>query len=131
MHENEFVNNGWAIKMQASCTDNVIESNNFTGNTFDIATNGSLVLNTFRGNYWDRYEGYDLNRDGTGDIPHRPVSLYSIIVERNPTTLMLFRSFMVDLMDRAERIMPGMTPEALRDDKPKMKKIPIQTRSKP
>ncbi len=131
MHENEFVNNGWAIKMQASCTDNIIEANNFTGNTFDIATNGSLVLNTFRGNYWDRYEGYDLNRDGTGDIPHRPVSLYSIIVERNPTTLMLFRSFMVDLMDRAERIMPGMTPEALRDDSPKMKKIPIQTRSKP
>jgi nitrous oxidase accessory protein len=131
MHENEFNNNGWAIKMQASCTDNIIEANNFTGNTFDIATNGSLVLNTFRGNYWDRYEGYDLNRDGTGDIPHRPVSLYSIIVERNPTTLMLFRSFMVDLMDRAERIMPGMTPEALRDDSPKMKKIPIQTRSKP
>jgi nitrous oxidase accessory protein len=131
MHENEFVNNGWAIKMQASCTDNIIESNNFTGNTFDIATNGSLVLNTFKGNYWDRYEGYDLNRDGTGDVPHRPVSLYSIIVERNPTTLMLFRSFMVDLMDRAERIMPGMTPEALRDESPKMKKIRIQTLSKP
>jgi nitrous oxidase accessory protein len=131
MHENEFVNNGWAIKMQASCTDNIIEANNFTGNTFDIATNGSLVLNTFKGNYWDRYEGYDLNRDGTGDIPHRPVSLYSIIVERNPTTLMLFRSFMVDLMDRAERIMPGMTPEALRDDSPKMKKIAIQTLSRP
>ena len=131
MLENEFDNNGWAIKMQASCTDNIIESNNFTGNTFDIATNGSLVLNIFRGNYWDRYEGYDLNRDGIGDVPHRPVSLYSIIVERNPTTLMLFRSFMVDLMDRAERIMPGMTPEALRDDSPKMKKIPIKIPRKP
>ncbi len=126
MQENEFDQNGWAIKMQASCTDNVIQANNFTGNTFDIATNGSLVLNTFRANYWDRYEGYDLNHDGTGDIPHRPVSLYSMIVERNPSTLMLFRSFMVDLMDRAERIMPGMTPEALRDDAPRMKKLPIQ-----
>jgi nitrous oxidase accessory protein len=49
-----------------------------------------------------------------------------MIVERNPATLMLFRSFMVDLMDRAERMMPGMTPEALRDDAPRMKKIPIQ-----
>lgn len=126
MRENDFSNNGWAIKIQASCMDDSINANNFTGNTFDIATNGSLVLNTFRGNYWDRYEGYDLNRDGTGDVPHRPVSLYSIIVERNPTTLMLFHSFMVDLMDRAERILPGMTPEALRDDSPQMKKIPIQ-----
>jgi nitrous oxidase accessory protein len=126
MRGNGFDNNGWAIKIQASCMDDRIDGNNFTGNTFDIATNGSLVLNTFKGNYWDRYEGYDLNRDGTGDVPHRPVSLYSIIVERNPTTLMLFRSFMVDLMDRAERILPGMTPEALRDDSPQMKKIPIQ-----
>ena len=127
MKENRFNNNGWAIKIQASFTDNIIPRNNFTGNTFDVATNGSLVLNHFEGNYWDRYEGYDLNRDGIGDVPHRPVSLYSIIVERNPTTLMLFRSFMVDLMDKAERIMPGMTPEALRDDKPSMKKLPMQT----
>jgi nitrous oxidase accessory protein len=130
MKSNHFDNNGWAIKIQASCTDNTIEENNFTGNTFDIATNGSLVLNSFQGNYWDRYDGYDLNKDGVGDIPHRPVSMYSIIVERNPTTLMLFRSFMVELMDKAERIMPGMTPEALRDNQPRMKKLPVKTLSR-
>ncbi len=123
MKANRFDDNGWAIKMQASCTDNLITKNNFTSNTFDVATNGSLVLNTFKDNYWERYEGYDLNRDGTGDIPYRPVSLYSMIVERNPATLMLFRSFMVDLMDKAERIIPGMTPEDLKDDEPRMKMI--------
>jgi nitrous oxidase accessory protein len=123
MKANRFDDNGWAIKMQASCTDNLITKNNFTSNTFDVATNGSLVLNIFKGNYWERYEGYDLNRDGTGDIPYRPVSLYSMIVERNPATLMLFRSFMVDLMDKAERIIPGMTPEDLKDDEPRMKMI--------
>ena len=94
-----------------------------------MATNGSLVLNSFSENYWDRYEGYDLDRDGFGDVPHHPVSMYSIIVERNPTTLMLFRSFMVDLMDRAERMMPGMTPEALRDDHPRMKKNKFEPRT--
>jgi nitrous oxidase accessory protein len=123
MKGNRFDDNGWAIKMQASCTDNLITENNFTSNTFDVATNGSLVLNTFKSNYWERYEGYDLNRDGTGDVPYRPVSLYSMIVERNPATLMLFRSFMVDLMDKAERIIPGMTPEDLKDDVPRMKMI--------
>jgi len=123
MKRNHFDDNGWAIKMQASCSDNKVEENNFTSNTFDVATNGSLVLNKFSGNYWERYEGYDLNRDGKGDIPYRPVSLYSMIVERNPATLMLFRSFMVDLMDRAERIIPGFTPEDLKDDEPKMKMI--------
>ena len=42
------------------------------------------MLNTFDGNYWDRYEGYDLNRDGVGDVPFRPVSLYAVVVERMP-----------------------------------------------
>lgn len=125
MKSNRFDDNGWAIKMQASCTDNLISGNNFTSNTFDVATNGSLVLNTFIGNYWERYDGYDLNRDGTGDVPYRPVSLYSMIVERNPATLMLFRSFMVDLMDKAERIIPGMTPEDLKDNEPRMRMITL------
>jgi nitrous oxidase accessory protein len=124
---NHFHDNGWAIRMQASCSDNNLKGNNFTANTFDIATNGSLVLNRFEGNYWSKYEGYDLNRDGIGDVPYRPVSLYSMIVERNPATLMLFRGFMTELMDRAERLLPGMTPEDLKDDKPSMRKLILHT----
>lgn len=127
MEGNSFHDNGWAIRMQASCADNIVKGNNFTANTFDIATNGSLVLNRFEGNYWSKYEGYDLNRDGIGDVPHRPVSLYSMIVERNPATLMLFRGFMVDLIDRAERLLPGMTPEDLKDEKPRMRKLLLHT----
>ena len=68
-------------------------ANNFIGNSFDVGTNGSLVLNSFNGNYWDKYEGYDLNRDRTGDIPYRPVNLYAMIVEQNPSAMILFRSF--------------------------------------
>lgn len=120
---NHFMNNGWAMKIQASCNDNVISKNDFSGNTFDVGTNGTMVLNTFDGNYWDRYEGYDLNRNGVGDIPYRPVSLYSMIVERNPTSLMLFRSFLVGLMDRAEKIIPSFTPEQLMDHNPSMKPL--------
>jgi nitrous oxidase accessory protein len=80
-------------------------------------------LNTFNGNYWDKYEGYDLDRNGTGDVPYRPVSLYSMIAERNPTTMMLFRSFMVSLLDKSEKIIPGITPESLKDDRPLMKAL--------
>jgi nitrous oxidase accessory protein len=78
-------------------------------------------LNTFHNNYWDKYEGYDLNHDGTGDVPYRPVSLYSMIVERNPVTMMLFRSFMTGLLDEAEKTIPGLIPGNLKDDAPKMK----------
>ncbi len=118
---NEFRANGWAIKIQASCLDNVISHNNFLSNTFDIGTNGSLVLNTFNGNYWDRYEGYDLNRDRIGDVPYHPVSLFSMVVEKNPPAMILFRSLMTSLLDKTEKLMPSLTPENLKDDSPYMK----------
>ncbi|HRG92777.1 MAG TPA: nitrous oxide reductase family maturation protein NosD [Chitinophagaceae bacterium] len=121
IEENRFKSNGWAVKIQASCEDNEFTKNNFTGNSFDVGTNGTLVLNNFDNNYWDKYDGYDLNRDGTGDIPYHPVSLYSMIVEQQPHTLMLFRSFATQLLDKAEKAIPGLTPVNLSDQKPVMK----------
>lgn len=118
---NDFSANGYAARIQASCDGNVFERNNFKGNTFDIATNGTMVLNTLEKNYWDKYEGYDLNKDGLGDICYRPTSLYSMIVERVPVSILLWRSFMVFLLDRAEKNLPAVTPENLMDAKPSMK----------
>lgn len=125
LEQNQFRENGWALRVQASCDANVVRQNNFFGNSFDVSTNGHLVLNTFDGNYWDKYEGYDLDHDGVGDVPFRPVSLYAVVVERMPYGLMLLRSFMVYLMDKAEKIIPSLTPEQLTDDKPAMKPVPV------
>ena len=118
---NTFSENGYAVRLQASCDDNVFEKNNFNGNTFDVVTNGSLVLNTIRDNYWDRYEGYDLDRNHVGDVPYHPVSLYGMIIEQTPPAVLLWRSFFVFLIDRAEKAMPAITPENLKDDSPAMK----------
>jgi nitrous oxidase accessory protein len=121
LQSNLFSQNGYAVKLQASCDDNVLERNNFQQNTFDLVTNGSLVLNNINGNYWDRYEGYDLNHDLVGDVPYRPISMYGMIVERMPTTILLWRSFLVFLMDRAEKAIPVLTPENLKDNLPAMR----------
>ena len=123
--KNIFKENGWAIKVQASCDDNNFFQNNFFGNSFDVATNGSLVLNKFYNNYWDKYEGYDLNKDGIGDVPYHPVSMYSMIVEQNPNSLILMRSFMVSLLDKAEKAIPSLASENLVDDKPMIKSIKL------
>ncbi|MEP6626734.1 MAG: nitrous oxide reductase family maturation protein NosD [Ginsengibacter sp.] len=125
LYKNTFSNNGFAVKIQASCDNNDFSSNNFKGNTFDIGTNGTLVLNTFNGNYWDKYEGYDINRDNIGDVPYHPVSMYSMIIESNPAALMLFRSLIVSLLDKTEKILPGITPENLKDEKPLMRPLPL------
>jgi nitrous oxidase accessory protein len=90
-----------------------------------VATNGSLVLNNFDRNYWDKYEGYDLNRDGLGDVPYHPVSLYGMVAEKNPAVMMLFHSFMVSLLDRTEQVVPSITPVELVDHSPLMKPLAL------
>jgi nitrous oxidase accessory protein len=122
---NLFKENGWAIKVQASCNDNNFHDNNFYSNSFDVGTNGTLVLNTFNHNYWDKYDGYDLNKDGTGDVPYHPVSMYSMIIEQNPNSIILLRSFMVSLLDKAEKAIPNLTPENLIDNHPAIKAIQL------
>ena len=119
--KNNFLENGYAIRLQASCDDNIFSRNNFSSNTFDVATNGTMVLNTIDGNYWDKYQGYDLDKDGIGDVPFRPVNLYAMIVERIPAAVLLWRSFLVMLLDRAEKVIPVVTPENLKDNSPSMK----------
>jgi nitrous oxidase accessory protein len=121
LRKNVFKSNGWALKMQ----DITLEQNNFIGNTFDVGTNGSLVLNNFNNNYWDKYDGYDLNHDNHGDVPYRPVSMYSMIIERNPPAMILFHSFITSLMDKTERVIPSLTPENLKDEHPLMKALPL------
>ena len=125
IEKNSFKENGWAIKVQASCEDNNFYLNNFYGNSFDVATNGSISLNNFYNNYWDKYEGYDINKDGIGDVPYHPVSMYSMFVEENPNALMLLRSFTVQLLDKAEKAIPSLTPENLVDNKPMMKSVKL------
>lgn len=119
--KNSFLNNGWAIRILSNCEANTFTINNFKGNTFDVTTNGELLENKFCNNYWDKYEGYDLNKDGKGDVPYRPISLYAQIIERVPQSVILMRSFIVNLLDKVERSIPSITPLSVKDDSPQMK----------
>ena len=120
---NNFIGNGWAVKLEASTQDGSFSANNFIGNTFDVASNNSETTNTFSGNYWDNYRGYDLDRDGFGDVPYRPVRLFSMVVAQNAPSIILLRSNFVRLLDSAEGIIPALTPEALADTRPAMRRI--------
>ncbi len=125
IQQNNFVRNGWAIKVMANAMDNVFKNNNFFDNTFDVATNSRQNFNRFERNYWSHYAGYDLDKDGMGDVPYRPVRLFSLIIERQPPALILLRSLFIDLLDLAERAIPVLTPETLIDQHPRMKPVQI------
>jgi nitrous oxidase accessory protein len=120
---NTFRQNGWAVKLMANSTDNVFSENNFIANSFEVSTNSRRNFNEFTGNYWSQYEGYDLDRDGVGDVPHHPVRLFTILVEKQPQSLLLLRSLLIDILDAAEKVMPALTPETLIDTKPQMDQL--------
>jgi nitrous oxidase accessory protein len=121
---NDFEKNGWAIRLDANTERGRVEANNFSGNTFDVTSNGQSHTTTLAGNYWDDYRGYDLNRDGVGDVAHRPVRLFSVLVEHHEPALILLRSAFVHLLDLMERALPSLTPHMLVDAAPSMRRIP-------
>jgi nitrous oxidase accessory protein len=118
---NRFVRNGWAARVLASSQENVFTGNSFIENSFDVTTNSRHNYNLFDGNYWSRYTGYDLTGDGIGDVPHRPVRLFALLVQRSPAALVLLRSAFLDVLEVAERVAPVLTPETLVDERPLMK----------
>jgi nitrous oxidase accessory protein len=123
VRHNVFADNGRAIRLEANGQDGLVSGNDFFRNSFDVTTNGRNADTVLEGNYWDSYAGYDLRHDGVGDVPHRPVRLFSLLVEQNEPALILLRSNFVALLDAAERVIPALTPESLADARPAMRPV--------
>jgi nitrous oxidase accessory protein len=102
--------------------DNEIYKNNFISNSFHLAvqTNSN---NTFSGNYWSDYNGYDLDKNGIGDVPYHPVKLFNFVINRTPEAIILLRSLFVDIINFSERVSPVFTPKNVVDNEPLMKQL--------
>ncbi len=120
---NSFIKNGWAVKVLGACYTNTFTNNNFLHNSFDISYNSKMNDNVFDQNYWSDYTGYDLDKNGIGDVPYRPVKLFSYIVNRTPETIVLLRSLFMDIIDFSEKVSPVFTPDNLLDANPLMKRM--------
>ena len=119
---NNFVRNGYAIKVLGACYNNTFERNNFLYNSFDVSYHSKINDNVFQHNYWSSYTGYDLDKDGVGDVPYRPVKLFSYIVNKTPETIILMRSLFIDIIDFSEKVSPVFTPDNLLDLTPQIKR---------
>ncbi|WP_299121131.1 nitrous oxide reductase family maturation protein NosD [uncultured Tenacibaculum sp.] len=121
--KNTFTSNGWALKIAGACYANKFYRNNFLNNSFDLSYNSKLNDNSFNNNYWSSYTGYDLDKNGIGDVPYRPVKLFSYVVNKTPEAIVLLRSLFVDIINFSEKISPAFTPDNLVDKEPSMNKI--------
>ena len=111
------------LNIKGGSYKNLVLSNNFEHNSFDISYHGRMNDNLFDSNYWSTYTGYDLDKNGIGDVPYRPVKLFSYIVNKAPESIILLRSLFIDLIDFSEKVSPVFTPDDLIDENPKMKRI--------
>jgi nitrous oxidase accessory protein len=121
IHGNRLSSNGFAVRLLANAENNAFRMNDFARNAFDVTQASDRAGTTFEGNFWDAYQGYDLDRNGVGDVPHRPVRLLAVIIERHPSALILLRSLLLDLLELADRAFPVLTPARIQDGAPAMR----------
>jgi len=119
---NDFAGNGWAIRLLGNSENDHLARNRFSANSFDLTTNTASTTATLDANEWDQYRGYDLDHDGYGDVPFRPMRLFAVLVQDNEPALILLRSLFIDLLDVAEKVLPVLTPQGLVDHHPVVRK---------
>lgn len=120
---NDIVQNDLAVQVNASCENNILAGNNFISNLSMAMMDGSAIDNNAwnengRGNYWSDYNGYDLDFDGLGDIPHDLSSLFEFMESDYPAIRFYLYSPAASLLEAAEKRLPILKRKAVEDDYP-------------
>ncbi len=118
LNNNHFAYNDVAMYFYGEKGGHVVHANRFTGNIIPVAVSAasSALDNDWLGNAWDTYEGFDRNRDGIGDTPHR-LLLYSDRLWMDRPMARFFRgSPVLEMVDFIERLAPFSNPELILSD---------------
>lgn len=117
--------------------DNVVSGNGFIENEEQVAVHGGgqLFLNTFskdeRGNFWSDYNGFDRDRDGIGEFPYEPKSLFRTMLAREPNLRLFVHSPAQQAVELTARAFPQLNPDPmLRDPAPLASPPDFQLESK-
>ncbi len=105
-------------------TGNILKGNTFKGNITQVAVSGggkTANRNLWEGNYWDDYEGFDLDYDEVGDKPYELYSYADRVWMDVPSARFFKGSPVLEVMDFLERLAPFTQPSMLvRDRQPRM-----------
>lgn len=130
LDDNLFAYNDTAIYFYGEKGGHLLHNNRFENNNNEVlvSSHTSALDNDWRGNYWDRYEGFDQNGYGIGDTPHS-IRLYSDRIWMDRPMTKFFRSSpALELMDFVERLAPFSEPRiVLRDPSPRIVKQVMKT----
>jgi len=120
---NELVFNNEAVSFVTDRTrvNNMFEGNIFKWNIQDVTVSGTrgVAKGFWKKNYWDNYEGFDSNRDGTGDTPYKYYIYADQLWIDNPALQFFRGSVVMTFLDFLQRLAPFSPPEfALEDAEP-------------
>ncbi|MBI2236443.1 MAG: nitrous oxide reductase family maturation protein NosD [Magnetospirillum sp.] len=110
--------NDIAIAFLNDWRDNVFKDNVMKGNITEVVVfgGGSARRNSWDGNQWEDYEGFDRNRDGVGDTPHRVYGYAGRVWMDVPNTRFFKGTPLLEVLDFLDRLAPFSEPVLLLED---------------
>ena len=119
INHNEISYNGEAIHFHATIKDNTITHNKIFGNIDDVVKDiqGNFSpSNIVEYNYWDRYAGFDRNRDNIGDNSHQIYQYADQLWHYNNKVKFFYGSPIMSLMNFLANLAPFVEPNLLLED---------------
>lgn len=124
IEDNLIAYSGIGVLFLNDWTGNILKGNSFMGNITQVAVSGAgktANRNLWEGNYWDDYEGFDLDKNEVGDKSYELYSYADRIWMDVPSARFFKGSPVLEVMDFLERLAPFTQPNMLvRDKSPRM-----------
>ncbi len=121
---NDIVDNDLAIQLNGGCEGNRFLRNNFINNLsrllLDVSDRETIWADSTGGNFWSGYRGYDLDRDGVGDVPFDIQNVFQIMETKVPEVRFYLFSPAAEILKAAERSMPILDLGKASDNRPLM-----------
>ncbi len=123
MTDNLIGYNGIGVRFLNDWKGNIFKRNRMKGNITQVAVNGNggANRNTWEGNYWEDYEGFDRDGDDVGDAPYELYAYADRLWMDMPAAQFFMGSPTLEMLDFLERLAPFSKPDLiLRDKRPLM-----------
>lgn len=117
---------GTAVEFLGTGANNVFHDNTLRDNQTQVQAEeeGNLMRTRWSRNYFDDYQGYDLDGDGFGDVPYESRSLSEQLLSERPELAFFRGTAALNLIDAAAAVMPIFRPGPLFiDRRPRMRPL--------
>ncbi|MGE4418711.1 MAG: nitrous oxide reductase family maturation protein NosD [Sulfurimonas sp.] len=118
--DNKIIYSTKGLNFKNYSVKNVIKRNELFGNMDNVMSDSRSGLtnqNEVESNYWDDYEGFDVNRDNIGDTPHKKYLYLDALLVKNPELGFFYGSTALSMLNFLLKIAPFIQPVFLVEDK--------------